>query len=876
MRTTTLLMALLAAAPAKAQWSEDPAQNLVVADRPGGQTQPKLVPTDDGGFYVSWFGNGAEGFDVFLQRLDADGQAQLATNGARIADRGFSSTEDYGLDVDAGGNALVAFRFLDDEERPQAVVSLVSPEGEPLWGTPGVFVSADASAAASPRVTGTPDGGAVVAWTSFSTGDIVLQKLDAEGAPQWGPDGVSLETPTGFFFLADLHADAEGNVVVSGSAQLSSFDRRLWAQKLDAEGAPLWGDAPVEVFDGSDGALQFGYFPPFVPDGGGGAVFAWYQVGGVGEARVRVQHVFTDGSAAFAQNGVEAAAGTDRERSTPSAAFDTASGDIYVVWPEEQQVGGSRTYGVAAQRIDATGIRQWGDAGRVLVPLGGAQGSQVSALPLTGSAIFAWSLGAFPDPMRIEAARLDADGAFVWPGNIVPLKTALTSNTRMRGALSRRGFAAYVWADGPGGSAPDAIKAQNVGFSGDLGPVAAPQAAVDPAELMVVLPPDETASATLTLSNLTAEGGDLTYAVTVVRPESVLVDFEDGENPYGFTLGIPQAETIETEGGNPGRWLRNAVLSTFVPRLYIDPVPDSPFTGDYVERNVRSISIDAQTVSAGNTVAGRPFSLRLIRHNGEPNNPEAHDYVYFPGDLVPQPGEGWRSYDFPIPSDFEGELPEGWSGGYAGDLEHLPPGVVWQDILREVDAVELMWGHPAFFYILQDFDLGVDNVQIAFDEREPGVLSVEPTEGSIAAGTSEELALLIDTAGLDPGVYDFAVRIETNDPDRPLLVVPVTLSVLFVDSAEDGSVPAAFALRQNYPNPFDRTTAIEFTLPQRERVTLAVFDVTGRRIATLVNGEVDAGTHRARWDATGLASGAYVYRLQAGRYTQTLRAVVVN
>src|SRR5690606_36932184 len=106
-----------------------------------------------------------------------------------LADRPFSSTEDYGLAVGAGGGALVAFRFPDDGGLPQAVVSLVSPEGEPLWGTPGVFASTDASAAASPRVAGMPDGGAVVAWTSFSTGGIVLQRLDAMGTPLWG-DGV--------------------------------------------------------------------------------------------------------------------------------------------------------------------------------------------------------------------------------------------------------------------------------------------------------------------------------------------------------------------------------------------------------------------------------------------------------------------------------------------------------------------------------------------------------------------------------------------------------------------------------------------------------------------------------------------------------------
>lgn len=64
--------AALASPSLHAQWSDDPAQNLVLADRPAGQVQPKLVATADGGFYVSWFDAGS-GYDVYLKRLSADG-----------------------------------------------------------------------------------------------------------------------------------------------------------------------------------------------------------------------------------------------------------------------------------------------------------------------------------------------------------------------------------------------------------------------------------------------------------------------------------------------------------------------------------------------------------------------------------------------------------------------------------------------------------------------------------------------------------------------------------------------------------------------------------------------------------------------------------
>jgi len=109
-RVSCLLLAgLLVPVPALAQWSPDPSANVPIADRADGQVQPKIMSLPDGGFYVSWFDVGS-GYDVHLQRLSADGVEQWPHNGVQLADRAFSSTQDYGLDVDANGDAVLAYR----------------------------------------------------------------------------------------------------------------------------------------------------------------------------------------------------------------------------------------------------------------------------------------------------------------------------------------------------------------------------------------------------------------------------------------------------------------------------------------------------------------------------------------------------------------------------------------------------------------------------------------------------------------------------------------------------------------------------------------------------------------------------------------------
>jgi hypothetical protein len=355
----------------------------------------------------------------------------------------------------------------------------------------------------------------------------------------------------------------------------------------------------------------------------------------------------------------------------------------------------------------------------------------------------------------------------------------------------------------------------------------------------------------------------------------VLVDFEGAYNPYDMTLGIPQAEYFPETGGNPGYYLRNSDLATFAPRLYIPDSEGNPFTGNFVEKNVQEIGVDARTFAASFGVPERPFSIMLIRFNGAPQDPDAWDYVYYIGDEAPQVGAGWQTYTFAIPSAYTGTLPEGWFGGHSGDLENLPDGVTWQDVISEVDQVELLWGHPAWFYLLQDFDLGVDNVRVVLDGEPDERLTVMPLEGTVAPGESAEIAFEIDTDGLEDGEHLFSFDILTNDPDNPVITVSITV-VMVWSSDEDGATPLAFELRQNYPNPFAQTATIEFSLPQSGHAHLEVFDVTGRRVATLLDRVMESGAHRVTWDASGVASGTYVYRLRAGDEVQTMRALVLR
>jgi hypothetical protein len=83
-------------------------------------------------------------------------------------------------------------------------------------------------------------------------------------------------------------------------------------------------------------------------------------------------------------------------------------------------------------------------------------------------------------------------------------------------------------------------------------------------------------------------------------------------------------------------------------------------------------------------------------------------------------------------------------------------------------------------------------------------------------------------------------------------------------------------LNQNYPNPFNPTTKISFSLPKGEFVTVKIFDMSGKEVAELVNGEMKAGTHDFQFDGSRLSSGIYFYRINTASFTDTKRMILVK
>ncbi len=101
--------------------------------------------------------------------------------------------------------------------------------------------------------------------------------------------------------------------------------------------------------------------------------------------------------------------------------------------------------------------------------------------------------------------------------------------------------------------------------------------------------------------------------------------------------------------------------------------------------------------------------------------------------------------------------------------------------------------------------------------------------------------------------------------------------VHFIETGvEDGILPTTFSLSQNYPNPFNPETEIQYSVDSRQYVSIKIYDMLGREMATLVDEEKPTGEYSVRWDAVGVPSGVYFYKLQTNTFVDVKKMVLVR
>ena len=224
----------------------------------------------------------------------------------------------------------------------------------------------------------------------------------------------------------------------------------------------------------------------------------------------------------------------------------------------------------------------------------------------------------------------------------------------------------------------------------------------------------------------------------------------------------------------------------------------------------------------------------------------------------------------------------------------VEPGELFQVPIELTDGTNVRSFELAFDYdidalsveqIVWDTQL-VDGLQV-WENVYDGLIQISAGMGSSLSSGSQTLGYIefrMNEFFDDVQTSITLSRSRVNELDAVIegSVALYTNSTLVVSDWGDGGVPMEFALNQNYPNPFNPSTMIRYQLPEQTMVTIAIYDLMGRKVRTLVPGETQlAGYRQVVWNATNdfgqpVSAGMYIYTIQAGTYRMTKKMVLMK
>lgn len=359
------------------------ANGVAVCDATGDQVSPSIVPDGAGGAVIAWQDrrNGLD-YDIYVQRIDANGLAQWTANGIQLSGASDNQSAPR-LATDGANGAIVVWEDRRNGVEYDIYAQRVDAGGAVQWTANGEPVASLAEHQLTPQIVADDAGGAIIAWADYRSAghyDLYAQRIDASGVAQWATNGVAVADAAGNQFGPSMVADGSGGAVIVWQDYRSSADFDVYAQRLNAAGVAQWAANGVVVSNAAGNQVS-----PSVVASGGDAFFVAWEDYRNGNADIYAQRVQAAGTVGWTANGLAVCSAAGAQF-LPRLVADDAGGAI-AVWKDHRGDAGADLY---VQRVNRLSVGMWGADGAVLTNADGDQSAPVIVADGAGGAVSVW------------------------------------------------------------------------------------------------------------------------------------------------------------------------------------------------------------------------------------------------------------------------------------------------------------------------------------------------------------------------------------------------------------------------------------------------------------------------------------------------------
>jgi hypothetical protein len=509
----------------------------------------------------------------------------------------------------------------------------------------------------------------------------------------------------------------------------------------------------------------------------------------------------------------------------PQMVSDGLGGAI-IAWEDYRSSPNSDIY---AQRISASGVPQWTVGGVMISTANGNQELLAMVSEGDGGAIITWQddrNGSTNDDIYVQ--RINASGVTLWTTNGVTICLATGYQLQPDIISDGSGGAIITWQDERNGTTNRDIYAQRINSSGVV----------------------QWATNGVVIS--TAIDHQVNPAIVSDGSGGSIVAWDDQR--AGTTDDI-YAQRINSSG--VAQWMANGVAISTAGGRQMVPIIISDGSGGAIvgwvdDRDALSFDIYAQRINASGVVQWTTNGVAIST---------ASDHQQSPA-IVNDDSDGaiitWQ--DRRSNGDFD---------IYAQRIDSTGT-VLWTVNGEPISTANSSQQFPTIvtdgsggaIITWADFRSGTDYDIYAGRINASGVVEWMPNGVPISiAGNNQQFPIIVNNGSAGAIITWYDLRSGT---DYDIYASHVNNNGTLTSVRMQSEQPSGFSLEQNYPNPFNPSTNIRFRIAESGFVSLKVFDLLGREVATLVNENLQAGSYEATFDARGLASGVYIYRLTSG------------